>query len=82
MSVEQSPSSPEIENLLAESRVFPPDPEFAAQANAKADLYTEAEADFEAFWAKRARERIDWAEPFTRTLEWELPFAKWFTGGR
>jgi acetyl-CoA synthetase len=82
VSVEQPPHSPEIENLLAESRVFPPDPEFAAQANATADLYIEAEADFEAFWAKRAREKIDWAEPFTTTLEWDLPFAKWFTGGK
>ena len=81
MSVEPPLPSPEIENLLAESRTFPPDPEFAAQANAKADLYAEADADFEAFWAKRARDGIDWSTPFTTTLEWDLPFAKWFTGG-
>ena len=81
MSVEPPLPSPEIENLMAESRVFPPDPEFAAQANATADLYAEAEADFEEFWAKRARERIDWSKPFDKTLEWDLPFAKWFTGG-
>jgi len=81
VSVEPSSPSPEIENLLAESRTFPPDPAFAAQANAKADLYEEAERDFEAFWAKRARERIDWSKPFETTLEWELPFAKWFVGG-
>ena len=82
MSVEQPLPSPEIENLLAESRTFPPDPAFAAQANATAALYEEAEADFEAFWAKRARERIDWSTPFKTTLEWDLPFAKWFTGGQ
>ena len=81
LSVEPSIPSPEIENLLAESRTFPPDPAFAAQANAKADLYEEAERDFEAFWAKRARERLDWSKPFEKTLEWELPFAKWFVGG-
>ena len=81
MSVESSLPSPEIENLLDESRVFPPDPAFAAQANATAALYDEAEADFEAFWAKRARERIDWSKPFETTLEWDLPFAKWFSGG-
>ena len=81
VSVEPSSPSPEIENLLAESRTFPPDPAFAAQANAKADLYEEAERDFEAFWAKRARERIDWSKPFETTLEWDLPFAKWFVGG-
>ncbi|MFL5687942.1 MAG: acetate--CoA ligase, partial [Chloroflexota bacterium] len=66
---------------MAESRLFPPDPAFAAQANATAELYAEAEADFEAFWAKRARETLDWSTPFKTTLEWDLPFAKWFTGG-
>ena len=80
MSVDPS-SRPEIENLLAEARTFPPSAEFSAQANATADLYAEAEADFEAFWAKRAHERISWFTPFDTTLEWDLPFAKWFTGG-
>ena len=47
MSVEQRP---EIENLLLEERAFPPDPAFAAQANATADLYEEAARDPEAFW--------------------------------
>ena len=75
-------SSPEIENLLAERRTFPPDPAFSAQANAKADLYAEAEDDPEGFWERLARERIDWIEPFDTTLEWDLPFAKWFTGGK
>ena len=82
MSVEPTPAIAEIENLLAEQRTFPPDPAFAAQANAKADLYVEAETDFEAFWARLARERIDWFEPFDTTLEWDLPFAKWFVGGK
>jgi acetyl-CoA synthetase len=82
VSVEPSPASPEIENLLAETRTFPPDPAFTAQANATAELHVEAEADFEAFWARLARERIDWFTPFHTTLEWDLPFAKWFTGGK
>src|SRR3990172_7023210 len=82
LSVESSSPSPEIENLLAESRTFPPDPAFAAQANAQPDLYEEAERDFEAFWARLARERIDWFEDFHTTLEWNLPFAKWFLGGK
>ncbi len=80
MSVEHS-ASHEIENLLAERRTYPPSPEFAAQANARAELYEEAERDFEGFWARLARERIDWSKPFDTTLEWDLPFAKWFTGG-
>jgi acetyl-CoA synthetase len=74
-------ANPEIENLLHEQRTFPPSPAFAAQANAQADLYLEAETDFEAFWAKLARERISWFKPFDTTLEWDLPFARWFAGG-
>jgi acetyl-CoA synthetase len=82
MSVEsKAPAGPEIENLLAESRTFPPDPAFTAQANVKAEIYDQAERDFEAFWANLARERISWFKPFEKTLEWDLPFAKWFVGG-
>jgi acetyl-CoA synthetase len=73
---------PEIENLMAEGRTFPPDPAFAATANAGAELYATADADFQAFWANLARERITWQEPFHTTLEWDLPFARWFTGGK
>ncbi len=80
--IETSESSPEIENLMAERRRFPPDPAFTAQANATGELYVNAEEDPEEFWAKLARERIDWVEPFRTTLEWDLPFAKWFTGGK
>jgi acetyl-CoA synthetase len=75
-------AQPEIENLLVEGRKFAPDPAFSAQANAQADLYAEAEADFEGFWARRARERLRWTVPFHTTLEWDLPFANWFLGGR
>jgi acetyl-CoA synthetase len=73
---------PEIENLLAEGRTFPPDPAFTAQANAGAELYEEAARDPEGFWERIARETVTWNEPFTKTLEWELPFAKWFLGGK
>jgi acetyl-CoA synthetase len=71
----------EIENLLREQRTFPPDPAFIAQANARAQLYVEADEDFEAFWARLARERISWFKPFETTLKWDLPFARWFDGG-
>ena len=82
MSVEpQGQSGPEIENLLAEKRTFPPDPAFTAQANATAALYDEANADYVGFWERQARERISWFTPFDKTLEWDEPFAKWFTGG-
>src|SRR5687767_6985916 len=77
-----SMSQPEIENLMAETRRFPPDPAFVAQANAKAGIYEEAESDYVAFWERIARERIAWDTPFEKTLEWDLPFAKWFVGGK
>ncbi|MCG5432804.1 acetate--CoA ligase [Mycobacterium sp. MYCO198283] len=60
---------------------YPPSPEFAAQANAKADLYERAEADRLAFWAEQAN-RLHWETPFAEVLDWsEAPFAKWFVGG-
>jgi len=62
---------------------FAPDPAFAAQANGTAEMYDEAAADHEAFWARQARERISWDTDFEQTLDWsEAPFAKWFVGGR
>ncbi|HEX2300901.1 MAG TPA: acetate--CoA ligase [Pseudonocardiaceae bacterium] len=71
-----------LDNLLTESRTFPPSEEFAAQANATADLYDEADADREAFWAKQARE-LDWETDFEQVLDWSNPpFAKWFVGGK
>ena len=76
-----SGGGPAIENWLHEARTFPPDPAFSAQANVKADLYLEAEQDFEQFWADLARERLSWFKDFETTLEWDLPFARWFVGG-
>ena len=82
MNVERPPAAAaEIENLQAEGRSFPPSAAFSAQANATAALYVEADADYEAFWARLARERIDWMKPFEKTLDWQLPFARWFDGG-
>ncbi|GAB3136590.1 acetate--CoA ligase [Amycolatopsis sp. NPDC004378] len=74
--------SPALDNLLTESRTFPPSDEFAGQANAKAELYAEADADREAFWAKQA-ERLTWDTKWTTVLDWtNAPFAKWFVGGK
>lgn len=70
-----------IEALLEESRVFPPSPDFAAQAVATADLYERAHADPEAFWAGLAEE-LHWFRKWDRVLEWEAPFAKWFVNGK
>ncbi|PPI20490.1 acetate--CoA ligase [Rathayibacter sp. AY1B5] len=71
-----------IDNLLHETRRFPPPADLAAGAVATAALYDEASADRLAFWADRSRELLHWHRPFTRTLDWsEPPFAKWFDDG-
>ncbi|WP_230673688.1 acetate--CoA ligase [Rathayibacter sp. Leaf248] len=76
------PGSETIDNLLHETRRFPPPADFAENAVATADLYDEAAADRLAFWAARSRELLHWHRPFTRTLDWsDPPFAKWFDDG-
>ena len=67
-----------ISNLLQEDRRYPPSPAFAAQANAKPEIY---ERDFDELWTTEARERVTWFEPFTKLYEWEPPYAKWYLGG-
>ncbi|GAA4707663.1 acetyl-CoA synthetase [Promicromonospora umidemergens] len=75
-------SGPSLENLLHETRSFPPSEEFAAQANAKAGLYERASAAGEEFWAEQARELVTWQTPFTETLDWSgAPVARWFGDG-
>jgi acetyl-CoA synthetase len=75
-------TEPTIEDYFLEERTFPPSPEFKAAALTSDDsLYREADADYEAFWARQARELLTWNSDFDTTLEWELPFAKWFVGG-
>jgi acetyl-CoA synthetase len=73
--------SSSLENLGTENRKFPPTPEFAAAANAKADMYREAKADRLAFWEKQAH-ALHWDKPWTQVLDWKRPFAKWFIGGK
>ena len=73
--------SSSLENLGTENRKFPPTPEFAAAANAKADMYVEAKADRLAFWEKQAH-ALHWDKPWTQVLDWKRPFAKWFIGGK
>ncbi len=73
--------SSSLENLGTENRKFPPTPEFAAAANAKANMYVEAKADRLAFWEKQAH-ALHWDKPWTQVLDWKRPFAKWFIGGK
>ncbi|HWC79739.1 MAG TPA: acetate--CoA ligase [Pseudonocardiaceae bacterium] len=74
--------SPALDNLLTENRTFPPSAEFAAAANAKSDLYDQAAADREAFWAEQA-DALHWHARWNQVLDWsDAPHAKWFTGGK
>ena len=70
-----------IENLSNENRHFPPSAQFAAQANAKSDLYALADKDRLVFWEEQARD-LTWDKPWDRVLEWNPPYAKWFIGGK
>ncbi|MFT4199799.1 acetate--CoA ligase [Gordonia sp. (in: high G+C Gram-positive bacteria)] len=67
---------------MSDTAVYPPSPEFVAQANATPEIYAKADADRLEWWAEQAR-RLDWDTDFTDVLDWSnAPFAKWFPGGK
>jgi acetyl-CoA synthetase len=70
-----------ISALLSEDRVFPPPPDFVAEAvvNDPA-VYERAQTDYEGFWAEQA-ERLAWYRPWERVMDWTPPWVKWFVGG-
>jgi acetyl-CoA synthetase len=74
-------SSKSLENLSYEDRTFPPTKTFIDNANAKSDIYAEADKDHLAFWEKQAN-RLHWDQKWNQVVDWQLPFAKWFIGGR
>jgi len=81
--VTDSADQPTLDNLLSEVRTFPPSAEFAAAANAHAEMYSWASADRLEFWAEQARTLLDWDTPFTEVLDWSgAPVARWFADGR
>jgi acetyl-CoA synthetase len=65
--------------MFLEERTYPPPEDFAAQANAKSDIY---DVPFEDFWEREGRERVAWFEPFSELYEWKPPYAKWYLGGK
>ena len=72
----------DIDTLLTENRRFPPPDHFRHAAHVSdGSMHTEADADYEAFWAKHAND-LEWMVPFTDTLHWTPPHATWFHGGR
>ena len=67
--------------------VYSPPESFAQSAHvagmpAYLALCAEAEADYETYWARLAREFLTWKTPFKRVLnEAEAPFFRWFEDG-
>ena len=80
-------STAAIASMLVENRVFEPNPELVAQARVSGmeayhALCAEAEADYEGFWARRARELLVWHKPFNQVLDQSnKPFYRWFQDG-
>ncbi len=70
------------------SKIFQPNPEFSKNARIKSmdeyyKLVQEAKDDYEGFWDKRAKEKIDWIKPYNKVLdESNAPFYKWFIDGK
>ncbi|MDD9369249.1 MAG: acetate--CoA ligase [Acidimicrobiales bacterium] len=76
------PRGAAIEDYLIEDRTFPPPPGFAADALVTgAEVYDEAETDWQGFWARQAADLLTWDDEWHTVLDWQLPFAKWFVGG-
>jgi acetyl-CoA synthetase len=72
--------------VLQEERIFPPAPEFAAQAHVRSldeleNLRAEATAAPESFWARMAEE-LHWFKKWDTVLKWNPPHAEWFVGGK
>jgi acetyl-CoA synthetase len=74
-------SSESFENLSYENRTFSPSDIFIENANAKSNIYREADSDRLAFWEVQAN-RLHWNTKWHQIVDWQLPFAKWFIGGK
>jgi acetyl-CoA synthetase len=76
-----------IESILHEQRLFPPAPEFAAAAQIASlaeyeNIYKQAQAEPEKFWAQLAEQELHWFQKWDKVLDWQPPFAKWFVNGK
>ena len=75
----------QIDNVMRESRLFPPSDEFASQSRIGSladyeELYERARQDPEAFWGDLAREELHWFEDFhtvLSTLNFSKPEQRW-----
>jgi acetyl-CoA synthetase len=71
-----------FEDLLQETREFPPPKDFARGALIQNDDFARRAAlNYEGYWEDRARE-LDWFRPWDTTLDWVPPHVRWFLGGK
>lgn len=76
-----------IESILQENRLFAPPAEFSEKAKIKSleeykELYAQAKADPQKFWADLAATELHWFQGWDQILDWQPPFAKWFVNGK
>ncbi|MDD3343336.1 MAG: acetate--CoA ligase [Sulfurospirillaceae bacterium] len=70
------------------SQLFEPSRALSREARIKnmceyKELCLQADEDFEGYWDKLAREKIEWFKPYDKVLNEEnAPFYKWFEGGK
>ncbi|WP_293911866.1 AMP-binding protein, partial [Deinococcus sp.] len=78
-------TTPNIDNVLHETRRIAPPAEFARQSSYTAERYhTEYRRsldDPDAFWSEAASE-LHWFSPWTQVLDWQEPHARWFVGAQ
>ncbi|MEO8151501.1 MAG: acetate--CoA ligase [Rhizobacter sp.] len=71
----------------AHTKLYPPPASLAKAAHVSGmaaynKLCAEADADYEGYWSRLAREFVTWKKPFTRALDSsDAPFFKWFEDG-
>jgi acetyl-CoA synthetase len=76
-------TSPAIDDLLLESRTYPPPESFKKDTLvAGTFMYDEAGQDDQGFWARQAADLLTWSKEWDTICEWDLPYAKWFVGGQ
>lgn len=70
------------------SKIHQPNRAFSKEARIKnmceyKELCIQADEDYEGYWGKMAKEKLDWFEPFHTVLDdSNPPFYKWFIGGK
>jgi acetyl-CoA synthetase len=72
----------------AETKLYQPSEEskknaYVAGMEAYQALVAEADADYEGYWGRLAKELVSWKQPFTQVLDSsDAPFFKWFADGK